>query len=131
MGRVVLDASAALRLTLRLEGAAEIAEGLETASLVLVPELYCSEVANGLWKYASAGELDRGQSIELFEEALTLADSFVPDRSLAVEALSEANIRDHPVYDLLYVVVARRNGCRIVTMDERLATLAGEMGVGS
>lgn len=127
--RAVLDASAALRLLLRLEGARELAERLEATSLVLVPDLYCSEVANGLWKYVAAGEIGRTEAIVLFEEALTLADSFVPDRTLAVEALAEASRRDHPVYDLVYLVTARRNGCEIVTMDRRLATLAEKMGV--
>jgi len=129
VARIVLDASAAVRLLLRLEGAERIAGLLRTTSLVIVPELYCSEVANALWKYVAAGELEREEAVELFEDALALADSFVSDRSLGVEALAEASARGHPVYDLIYVVAARRNGCQVATMDERLAGLAGEMGI--
>lgn len=50
MSRIVLDASAALRLVLGLPEASELATQLEHTSVVIVPGLYCSEVANGLWK---------------------------------------------------------------------------------
>jgi predicted nucleic acid-binding protein len=130
MARLVLDASAALRLLLGLERAAELADALEDAAVVMVPELYSSEEANGLWKYVRAGDLSRDEALEHLDEAIALADSFVSDRSLVTEALAEATAREHPVYDLLYVVLARRHGARMLTMDARLSKLATEMGVG-
>ena len=130
MSRLVLDASAALRLVLGLPEANELAAQLQRTSVVMVPELYCSEVANALWKYVNAGHFDIDAALARFDEALALADSFVPDRTLAVEALAEAAARQHPVYDLLYIVLARRHGARVLTLDARLTELAADMGVG-
>lgn len=131
MSRLVLDASAAIRVVLGMEGAADLIDELESTALVIAPELYCAEVANGLWKYVGAGALDIDEARERYDEALALADSLVPDRTLAVEALSEAATRNHPVYDLLYLVLARRHGARVLTRDARLAALATAMDVGS
>ena len=39
--------------------------------------------------------------------------------------------RIDPVYDLLYAVLARRTGCTVLTMDERLKKLLGQMGIHS
>ena len=130
MSRLVLDASAALHLVLGLQDAGDLAERLERASVVMVPELYCSEVANGLWKYVNAGHVSIDEALSRLDEALGLADSFVPDRTLTVEALAEATARRHPVYDLLYIVLARRHGARVLTLDGRLSKLAAEMGIG-
>ena len=129
MPRIVLDASAALRLVLGLSEANELAARLERTSVVMVPGLYCSEVANGLWKYVNAGHLNIDEALVRFEEALALADSFVADRTLTVEALAEAAARRHPVYDLLYVVLARCHGARLLTLDARLSALAADMGI--
>ena len=131
MPRIVLDASAALRLVLGLPEANELATQLERTSVVIVPELYCSEVANALWKYVNAGHFGIDEALARFDEALALADSFVPDRTLTVEALAEAAARQHPVYDLLYIVLARRHGARVLTLDARLSGLAADMGIGT
>lgn len=48
--RVVLDASAAVRLIMRMDDALWLADRLDEASLVPVPGLFRAEVANALWK---------------------------------------------------------------------------------
>jgi predicted nucleic acid-binding protein len=60
---------------------------------------------------------------------LNLIDAFTADRELTTETLTEAVRYRHPVYDLLYAVLARRTGCAVLRMDERLRTLLGQMGV--
>ena len=95
------------------------------------PSLYASEVANALWKYVKAGNLDAETALERLEESINLIDAFTPDWELTAEALSEATRFKHPVYDLLYGVLARRTGCPVLTIDERLRRLLGQMGVGT
>lgn len=129
MSRLVLDASAALRLVLGMPEANGLLDALSESAVVIVPDLFCAEVANGLWKYVNGKHLGLDEALERLDEALALADSFVPDRTLTVEALAEAAQRQHPVYDLLYVVAARRHGASVLTLDERLAKLARSMGV--
>ncbi|WP_025323210.1 type II toxin-antitoxin system VapC family toxin [Deferrisoma camini] len=128
-GRVVLDASAAVRLVLGLGGAESIAEVLERAAVVLAPDLFHAEVANALWKYCRGQHIRVEEALAHRETAAALVDREVPTEDLAREALWEASNRSHPVYDLLYLVLARRFGCAVCTADRKLASLARQMGL--
>jgi len=125
--RAVLDASAAVNLVMRTGRAPAIITQLERSSLVLAPTLFHSEIGNTLWKYVRTGGLDRDTALDRYEEAAGLIDSFEPDDQLATEALSAAIRYGHPVYDLLYVVLARRYGCKVITEDGKLAALIREI----
>lgn len=127
--RIVLDASAAVRVVLRQEGSARWIDLLESASLVIAPSLVCAEVANTLWKYQRRGEISAAEGIRLYQLATSLVDDLIPTEELALEAFSEATRQSHPVYDMLYVVAARRYGCAFLTADNRLASLAAEMNL--
>jgi predicted nucleic acid-binding protein len=129
--RLVLDASAAVRLVMRGETTDKLLEPVSAATVVAAPNLYADEVANALWKYVKAGSLEMETALERFEEAINLIDDFTPDWELATEALTEAVRYAHPVYDLLYAVLARRTGCTVLTIDERLKTLLSQMGINS
>lgn len=128
--RVVLDASAAANVVLRTERAPSIIAHLERSALVIAPMLFHSEIANTLWKYARAGALEKEVALERYEEAAGLVDAFEADEHLATEALSAAIRHGHPVYGLLYVVLARRYGCKLLTEDRKLAALAREVDEG-
>lgn len=119
-GRVVLDASAAIHLVLLSPYAKAVSGVLEDAVVSMTPDLFFSEVANGLWKYVRHGLLDQETAVARLEEAMELADSIIPSRILVSEALSAASQQSHPVYDMVYAVLARRHGATVLTMDERL-----------
>ena len=127
--RLVLDASAAVRLIMRMDDALWLADRLDGASLVLVPGLFRTEVANALWKYVRAGQLSADGALRRLDEALALGDAEIPDADLLTEALASACRTSHPVYDQLYVILARRHAARLLTRDRRLAELAGHLGV--
>jgi predicted nucleic acid-binding protein len=129
--RIVLDASAALAAVLGRSPASEVLDALGGASAVLAPDLFASEVANGLWKYLSAGEITGEQAAEDLDAALSLVERFVPVRALAQEALREASVHGHPVYDLCYAVAARREGCAVLTIDGRLRRLVERMKIAT
>ncbi|MCB2264102.1 MAG: type II toxin-antitoxin system VapC family toxin [Candidatus Thiosymbion ectosymbiont of Robbea hypermnestra] len=127
--RLVLDASAAVRLVMRAVTAERLLKAVADAAVVIAPSLYVSEVANALYKYVRAGDLDMDTALERYEEAMDLVDDFTPDRELTTEALTEAARYGHPVYDLLYVVLARRSGSTVLTLDQRLKTLLDRTGI--
>ena len=130
MSRLVLDASAAVRLILGHPAVApEIFERLAASAPVLAPHLYYTEVANALWKYVRAGALTEQQAIDRFGEARELISRTVEDATLLEEAISVAARHNHPVYDTLYAVLARRNSCPVLTMDKRLMSLLEGMVV--
>ena len=127
--RWVLDASAALHVVMRLPTAEPVIDQLEQATLVLVPQLYFSETANALWKYVSHNQLSAEQAIERYQDICALPDQAISDQTLALEALSLASANNHPVYDMIYAVLARRNACGILSKDSRLAKSLVSIGV--
>ena len=125
----VLDASAAVEVILQRSHADDIQDALAEADLVVAPDLYVAEASNALWKYAEA-DGGRNNALELLEDAMSLPDKFVPSQELYREALSFSIKTHHPVYDSLYVVLARRQSATLLTMDRRLASLAQKEGIG-
>jgi predicted nucleic acid-binding protein len=125
--RLVLDASAAVRLVLGLDDAPTIADLLAEADEVVAPHLFAAEVANALWKYVRAAHLQEAQALTCLEDALALATTTGDDAAIVPEALALAVRYGHPVYDALYTVLARRLACPVLTRDRRLAGLLAEL----
>jgi len=122
----VLDASAFVRLILLDPVAADWAQTLETAGMVLAPELMLTEVANTLWKLQRAQQLQGVNPQELLAHAKGLVDHIEPDRQLQVEALALAIHFNHSVYDCVYLALARREAATLLTADRKLQTLASQ-----
>jgi predicted nucleic acid-binding protein len=120
----VLDASAAVRLILADPAAADLAERVGGAALVLAPELMLTELANTLWRLQRADRLNDLDPQELLAEARELVDRLEPDRHLQAEALALACHLNHPVYDCLYLALARREAASLISSDRRLNALA-------
>lgn len=120
----VLDASAAVRLILGDPAAAAMAEQICEAAVVMAPELMLTEVANTLWKLQRAGHLADLDPQQLLAEARDLVDRVEADRHLQAEALALACHHDHPVYDCLYLALARREAATLISLDLRLQQLA-------
>lgn len=120
----VLDASAAVRLILADPAAADLAERVGGAALVLAPELMLTELANTLWKLQRADRLNDLDPQELLAEARELVDRLEPDRHLQAEALALACHLNHPVYDCLDLALARREAASLISSDRRLNALA-------
>lgn len=125
--RTVLDASAAANIILRTDLAPALIEKLKQSHLVIAPSLFHSEIANTLWKYVRFGDLDKEKALARYAEAIGLVDIFEPDEQLITEALSTAIRYNHPVYDTLYVILARRHGCKVLTVDKKLLALIRQL----
>ena len=123
MTTVVLDASAALQVVLRVDGSRPLVDLLRSASTVVAPRLFAVETANALWKYVRAGQLTESEAIEALRAALSLVTHPIDDADMAVEALSTAARYQHPVYDAMYATLARRIGGAVATRDRRLREL--------
>jgi len=126
-GKLVLDASAVVRIIEGTPQAAAMGEALAAADLVLAPELMLTEVANALWRLQRAGQLEEADVQQRFERAVALVDHIEPDRTLQAEALALATHLDHPVYDCLYLVLARREVAALLSADQRLLKLAARV----
>jgi predicted nucleic acid-binding protein len=126
-GTVVLDASAVIRIMEGAPQAVPLQEALLQANLVVAPELMLTEVANALWRLQRAGQIEAAGLQERLARAAELVDHIEPDRHLQVEALALACHLDHPVYDCLYLALARREAAALLTADQRLMALAAQV----
>lgn len=123
MTRLVLDASAAVHVVTRQASSAALLSVLRSAELITAPQLLHTEVANALWKYVTYGDIALEAASGFLEEATRLVDTYVSDHELVGEALVAAASYEHPVYDMLYAVQARRHGSKVVTTDRRFRKL--------
>jgi len=122
--KLVLDASAVVRIIEGSDEASPLHEALLNADLGACPKLMLTEVANALWRLQRAGQLEaHGLQVRL-GRARELVDHIEPDRNLLAEALALAVHLGHPVYDCLYLVLARREVATVLTADQRLMELA-------
>jgi predicted nucleic acid-binding protein len=120
----VLDTSAVVRIIEGSSQAVAFTDAVESAQLVLAPALMLTEVANTLWRLQRAGQLQAATLQARLRRAADLIDHIEPDRTLQAEALALATHLDHPVYDCLYLVLARREVASLLSADQRLLDLA-------
>lgn len=128
---IVLDASAGVNIAQDTEIGKALALMLEESEgePIAACDIYQAEVRNAFWKYARSGLLDNGDAINLVHDALNLVDEYVPIGDLGDEALMAASAYGHPVYDMLYLCLARREGATLLTLDKKLAELCQRAGV--
>jgi predicted nucleic acid-binding protein len=84
-------------------------------------------VANAPWRLHRAGQLEADSLQRRLSKAAELVDHIEPDRRLPAEALALATHLDHPVYDRLYLVLARREAATPPSADQKLLDLAGKV----
>jgi predicted nucleic acid-binding protein len=126
---IVIDASAAVSLVLGIPGSEICYAPLDQAELVMAPDLFIAEVCNAIWKYRKADLLPMDRCETVLEQALSLPDQLESSSVLHLEAFALAVRHIHPVYDALYLVLARRNNAAILTLDHRLAELARKLEI--
>jgi predicted nucleic acid-binding protein len=119
----VLDASAAMRAVMDPAAQPALLQHLADAPLIFAPALLRVECANALWKYKRSGAIDESGAFVRHIEAMSLVHRFVDDGTLFPEALQLAFDFEHPVYDAVYAVTARRHAATLLTFDRRLRDL--------
>lgn len=126
---IVLDASAAVDMARKTPEGLALGQLLLDGEEIMTQGLFPSEVSNAFWKYKHAGLLSEDEVQAFVKEATSLVDELCDVDGLLSEALSEAMRLDHPVYDMLYFVLARRNAATLFTLDKKLQRLCRENGV--
>lgn len=128
MTRAIFDASLILKWYLPTDPLFEKALATRRDVEALAPSLVLAELGNALWRYVRASLLD-------IDEACAVVGSvegrleLIPDAELIEAAQRLSADLDHPVYDCLYLALARRESLPLVTVDKRLASRADELKV--
>jgi predicted nucleic acid-binding protein len=126
---VVIDSSAAVEISLYRTYAEDFIQFLESALWVVSPDLFISETANVFWKYHRFENFPIELCEKSLERAIQIVDEFCPTHALYLEALSLSFQSEHPVYDSMYLVLARRNNATLLTRDKKLHRLATKYSI--
>ncbi len=116
----VLDVSGAIEILLQKEKKAKYEKMYKQASWVIAPDLFISEISNVLWKYYRANFFSHEDCIQYAEDGISMVDDFIDAQELWKEALGEGIKNNHPICDMYYLVLARRNDATLITNDSRL-----------
>lgn len=126
---IVLDACAAAEMALQTPRGEGFRCLVEEGEPIITSTLFHAEIRNTFWKYVSANMTTEYEAEALVNKALSLVDEFVPIEENAAESFMEATRLNHPIYDLLYATIARRNAATLFTADKKLVALCNEMGI--
>jgi predicted nucleic acid-binding protein len=126
---IILDASAAIEVVLRRNGAVDFINRLLNAERVIATDFFRAETANVISKYVKGSFLSKENGFQSLEFVKNMVDEYIPIRENEVEAFSESIRLNHPVYDMLYLTLARRTGGVLLTCDKKLAALCKSEGI--
>lgn len=131
MSITVLDASAAAEIVLNRPASDELSNALKQSEWVIAPQLYIAEVTNIFWKYQEFGGLSKAHCGTFLEQGIALPDDYIEHTELYREAFSLSCQLKHSAYDCLYLVVARRNDAKLLSMDNKLIKLAQQTAIST
>ena len=117
--RAVVDTNVVAYFLLGTEAFVEEARmGIEAVSTLLAPGHWEAELTNVLWMAARAGALSPDEAADRLGLARRLGIESVPTATLCQGALLRSVRTGVPVYDTLFVELAARSGCPLITFDK-------------
>ncbi|MCI5131290.1 MAG: PIN domain-containing protein [Candidatus Electrothrix sp. EH2] len=125
----VLDAGAAVEVVLQRPMAGLLNRYLSKADWVITPTLFISEVTNVFWKYQRLTDLALQDCERGLEQAIALPDDFIDEHNFFREAFKLSSTLNHSVYDIMYLIAARRNNAVLLTLDKKLIRIAKECSI--
>ncbi|MDB5484753.1 MAG: PilT protein-like [Tardiphaga sp.] len=126
MTTLVIDASVALKWLVPEEMSDVAKELYGFGGRLVAPRLIMTEVANALVRKVIQGLLTHQQATYHFNSLSLLLPELFDVDDLIAPALENACLLRHPIYDLIYLEVARHFNAQFVTADRRFAAkLAG------
>jgi predicted nucleic acid-binding protein len=127
--KYILDASTALKWELPEQDSDKALrlrdEFKQSIHELISPDIFALEVANSLARQERNGLIANGQAAHHLATILLDCPKLEPHFSLLQRALAIATAARHGVYDCLYVALAEREGCELVTADDKMVKYLG------
>lgn len=120
MKRLVIDASVLVKLFFEEEHSDAAAKQMKAAREILAPDLIWAESLNVVWKRFRREEITAEDATGIADQILAFPIATQPSYDLAADALELAVSTGRTVYDCLYVALAIRAKCRLLTADHHL-----------
>ncbi|NQU62756.1 MAG: type II toxin-antitoxin system VapC family toxin [SAR324 cluster bacterium] len=126
---IVLDTSAAAEIVLNRAHAKRFSDHVSEAEWVVAPDIFVSEVTNVFWKYFQFDDLPLETCENCIDNAIGIIDDVINSKDLYREAFAFSCMAHHPVYDTLFLILARRLNGHLLTLDQKLLSLAEKHSV--
>jgi predicted nucleic acid-binding protein len=94
---------------------------------LLAPDVFPVEVAHALTRAERKGLIKPPQAARLLADVLSTPMPLQPYQSLLPRAVAISSAMRCGVYDCLYVALAEREGCELLTADDKLLKNLGAM----
>ena len=122
----VVDASVAIKLSVEELGSAAALELVRTEPVLVAPDLILTEAANAYWSMVRTSRLLMVHAEDNLEDLPRYFSRLYPTGGLIQDALRIAFLLRHPVYDCVYLALAERLQCRLITADRKFQIKAAE-----
>ena len=87
---------------------------------LLSPDVFPIEVAHSLARAERRGDIKQGEGSKKMADVFAFMPALHPYLPLLPRAFATASQARIGVYDCLYVILAEREGCELLTADDRL-----------
>ncbi|HJT31156.1 MAG TPA: type II toxin-antitoxin system VapC family toxin [Pirellulales bacterium] len=127
--KYILDASVGLKWVLS-ESDTPVANRLrdefkQHVHELLAPDTLPVEIAHALTRAERKGLIPKGQAAVLFADVVTPAPDLHPHLDLLARAIDISSDVRIGVYDCLYIALAEKEQCPVVTADQKMLKLFG------
>ncbi len=96
------------------------ADHVNSVHELIAPDIFPVEVGHALTRAERQGRISRFQAIVLWWDVMRTVPALEPYLPLMPRAIELSSQFRIGVYDCLYVALAEREGCELVTADDRL-----------
>lgn len=126
---IVLDSCAACEIVRRTDEGLALQALLSPQEKIVSCELIYAELGSIFRKLIVREATTKADAKIMLNAAVSLVDEFATLSELSEEAFTESVRLDHSTYDLYYLVLARRLGATLFTLDRKLIELCKANGV--
>ncbi len=122
----VVDASVAIKFSVEELGSAAALALIRSEPVLVAPDLILTEAANAYWSMVRTSRLLMVHAEANLDDLPRYFSRLYPTGSLIQAAMRIAFLLRHPVYDCVYLALAERLQCRLVTADRKFQFKAAE-----
>src|SRR5438067_2451067 len=87
---------------------------------LIAPDVFTAELAHALTRAERQGRLTAGEALALWTDVMATPPQLFPSTALTPRAIEISSQRRVGIYDCLYVALAERERCELVTADDKL-----------
>jgi predicted nucleic acid-binding protein len=126
---LVVDASVAVKFLVREPGNDEARRLLMIPDPLIAPDWILAEAASAFWNKVKRSELLAIHAERHLSDLPRFFETLFASADLVTEAFQLSIRLRHPVYDCLYLALAVREDCRLVTADTEFAAAVARAGL--